>query len=87
LLTIPQKVDIFKRKIKNTPLSATFPKYLGTTDEEAIDFITKMFIAINKHDPKRISCRYTNSTDTQQAKQTLEAVRNTLMRASSRSDV
>ncbi|KAL0478220.1 heterotrimeric G protein subunit alpha [Acrasis kona] len=81
IILVFNKVDIFAEKIKNSSLNKTFSDYYGDSPEEALAFITEKFLEVNKYDPRRIFCRYTDATDTEQVTEVFESSRKILIRS------
>ncbi|KAJ8655346.1 hypothetical protein O0I10_009035 [Lichtheimia ornata] len=61
------KVDIFKKKIRRSPIKHYFPDYSGPSKsyEHAIDYFRKRFELLNRNTKKQIYVHYTVATDTQ----------------------
>ncbi|KAJ8100050.1 guanine nucleotide binding protein, alpha subunit [Lipomyces tetrasporus] len=70
------KIDIFREKIKTSPLRIYFPDY----DKEDYDynqgceFILNRFVSLNKSDTKQVYTHFTCATDTTQIKFVMAAV-------------
>lgn len=59
------KKDLFREKIKNSPLTLCFPEYSGSlTYEDAASFIQTQFEAKNRCETKEVYCHQTCATDT-----------------------
>ena len=76
------KVDLFREKLKNSPIKAHFPDYHGREGDEyaATQFFTNEFRAINKSVNREIYIHYTTATDTNLLKATMQAVQDILIR-------
>ncbi|EFX74455.1 guanine nucleotide binding protein, alpha activating activity polypeptide O [Daphnia pulex] len=69
------KKDIFKEKIKKSPLTICFPEYTGAQEyEEAAAYIQAQFEAKNKSTNKKIYCFKTCGMDTADIQFVLDAV-------------
>lgn len=75
------KIDLFKKKIKTSPLSQYFEDYQGPPDDyqEAATFLQKKFLALN-HAHLPIYTHWTCATDTRQIETVFAAVRETILR-------
>lgn len=75
------KIDLFREKIKKSPISAHFPDYTGgDTDEEAAkNYFASRFRAINKNSNREIYINFTNATDTNLLKVTMADVQDMLI--------
>jgi guanine nucleotide-binding protein subunit alpha, other len=75
------KIDLFRDKLASSPISAHFPDYRGKdNDEEAArNYFANRFRAINKNSAREIYIYYTNATDTNLLKQTMQAVQDMLI--------
>ena len=75
------KIDIFREKLAASPVKTHFPDYHGKdTDEEAAkSYFANRFRAINKNSSREIYIYYTNATDTNLLKQTMQAVQDMLI--------
>ncbi|KAI8145013.1 guanine nucleotide binding protein, alpha subunit [Fennellomyces sp. T-0311] len=60
------KVDIFKKKIRYSPVKAYFPDYSGPSKDhnQAADYFRKRFEMLNRSTKKQIYVHYTVATDT-----------------------
>ncbi|PVU95071.1 hypothetical protein BB561_002048 [Smittium simulii] len=69
------KIDLFRKKIPNNPLSNYFTDFEGGADPEAAgDYILKRFVSLNISDSKHIYTHFTCATDTNQIKFVMAAV-------------
>lgn len=75
------KIDIFREKLAVSPIKAHFPDYHGKdSDEEAAkQFFANRFRAINRNTAREIYVYFTNATDTNLLKQTMQAVQDMLI--------
>jgi guanine nucleotide-binding protein G(i) subunit alpha len=64
------KIDLFKEKLKTSPLTISFPDYKGSQNfEEAAEFIEMKFLQLNvSPDHKQIYTHLTCATDTENIK-------------------
>ncbi|KAI9277057.1 heterotrimeric G-protein alpha subunit (G-alpha, GPA2) [Phascolomyces articulosus] len=60
------KVDVFKRKLRFSPIKAYFPDYTGPSKDynQAADYFRKRFEMLNRSSRKQIYVHYTVATDT-----------------------
>ncbi|OAP65052.1 hypothetical protein AYL99_01024 [Fonsecaea erecta] len=75
------KIDIFREKLPISPVSAHFPDYTGKDgDEEAAkQFFANKFRSINRNSNREIYIHFTNATDTNLLKKTMEDVQDILI--------
>lgn len=75
------KIDLFREKLPVSSLSAHFPDYLGKDgDEEASkQFFANKFRSINRNTNREIYIHFTNATDTNLLKKTMEDVQDILI--------
>jgi guanine nucleotide-binding protein subunit alpha, other len=75
------KIDIFREKLTRSPIKAHFPDYPGKEgDEEAAKkYFSERFRSINKTTGREIYIYFTNATDTNLLKQTMQAVQDMLI--------
>jgi guanine nucleotide-binding protein subunit alpha, other len=75
------KIDLFREKIKKSPISAHFPDYTGgNADEEAAKtYFANRFKAINRNSSREIYINFTNATDTNLLKVTMADVQDMLI--------
>jgi len=75
------KVDLFKQKLKTTPIVNCFPDYKGNPQDtdEAIAFIRRKFFAKNKNPDKQIHTHVTCATDTNNIATVFNTVRKILL--------
>ncbi|KAI8141035.1 guanine nucleotide-binding protein alpha-2 subunit [Fennellomyces sp. T-0311] len=70
------KIDIFKEKIKYSPISKYFPDYKGLEGdfEQARTYFKKRFQRLNRNSEKRVYSYYTDATDTNLLQHVMVAV-------------
>lgn len=75
------KIDIFREKLARSPIKTHFPDYQGReNDEEAAKkYFADRFRSINKTTGREIYIYFTNATDTNLLKQTMQAVQDMLI--------
>lgn len=75
------KIDLFREKIRKSPISAHFPDYTGNdNDEEAAkNYFANRFRAINRNSSREIYINFTNATDTNLLKVTMADVQDMLI--------
>lgn len=79
LILFLNKCDLFREKIATTDLKVCFPDYTaGCNHDEALAFIRKKFVALNKNPDKEIFVHVTCATDTQMVSKVFSDVRETL---------
>ncbi|KAF1745136.1 hypothetical protein MXB_3765 [Myxobolus squamalis] len=75
------KIDLFEKKIKVSPLTKAFPEYIGSDNpDEAKAFILKKFMDVNPYPDKTIYSHFTCATDTKNIKFVFEAVKDSILR-------
>ena len=75
------KMDLFKEKLADKPIRDYFPDYSGAiTDVEAAQtYFAKKFKSLNRNPDREIYVHYTNATDTNLLKVTMESVQDTII--------
>jgi guanine nucleotide-binding protein subunit alpha len=73
------KIDIFKRKLPYSPISAYFPDFHGTSVRTAANYFADRFQDINRTRGRRIYTHYTNATDTKLLKTTMESIHDDIL--------
>ncbi|KAL1926641.1 hypothetical protein VTP01DRAFT_5536 [Rhizomucor pusillus] len=75
------KIDVFKEKIKRSPISKYFPDYAGPDDdfEQARAYFRQRFLKLNRNQEKRIYTHYTDATDTNLLQHVMVAVSDTIL--------
>ncbi|KNC95933.1 uncharacterized protein SPPG_08686 [Spizellomyces punctatus DAOM BR117] len=77
------KMDLFERKLKYSPVKKFFPDYEGSNDlKSAGRYFKTKFHAQNKTPEKKIYTHFTTSTDTKHMKVIISAVRDIVTRLS-----
>lgn len=75
------KKDLFKEKIRISPLTICFPEYQGSnTYEEASRYIETVFHGLNKSVGKEIYSHFTCATDTENIKFVFNSVADTIIK-------
>ncbi|KAG4087164.1 trimeric G-protein alpha o subunit [Neocallimastix lanati (nom. inval.)] len=86
LMLFLSKTDLFKKKIKVSPIENYFPDYTGGTDySKAITYFGSKFIALNKNKDKQIYTHLTWATDTKSMKVVFAVVTETVRRGNLKS--
>ncbi|KAJ6254000.1 guanine nucleotide-binding protein g(o) subunit alpha [Anaeramoeba flamelloides] len=76
LILFLNKIDLFKKKIKNKKLSVCFPDYEGGNDyDEVINYIKNKFQEKVKNTEKNLYIHYTCATDTKNVRYVFAAVK------------
>ncbi|KAL2402344.1 Guanine nucleotide-binding protein alpha-2 subunit [Exophiala dermatitidis] len=75
------KIDLFREKLPISPISAHFPDYTGGDADEnaAKEFFANKFRALNRNSNREIYIHFTNATDTNLLKATMEDVQDILI--------
>ncbi|CDS07444.1 hypothetical protein LRAMOSA01393 [Lichtheimia ramosa] len=76
LILFLNKIDIFREKIKTSPISQYFPDYQGPDDDvdQICIYFRKRFQRLNRNPSKRIYCHYTDATDSKLLEHVMYAV-------------
>ncbi|KAI8615279.1 G protein alpha subunit [Chytriomyces sp. MP71] len=81
MMVFMNKIDIFKTKLNSSPIANYFPTFTGpNTYENASDFFSRQFVALNKSPEKKIYVHYTWATDTNQMTKVLSTVNHIILR-------
>jgi len=81
LMLFLSKIDLFKKKIKRSPIENYFPDYDGGKDySKAITYFGGKFISLNKNKDKQIYTHLTWATDTKSMKVVFAVVTETVRR-------
>jgi len=73
------KIDLFEKKIKVSPLSKTFPEYTGGADfEQAKKFMEATFNGVKKNQDKKIHTHFTCAVNTENVEFVFQTVRRKL---------
>lgn len=75
------KIDLFRQKLPVSPVSNHFPDYKGNDNDEmaAAEFFATRFRAINRTAGREIYVHYTNATDTNLLKNTMQSVQDMIV--------
>ncbi|KAK5085589.1 hypothetical protein LTR05_004876 [Lithohypha guttulata] len=75
------KIDLFRDKLKKSPIRLHFPDYQGSDTNEvtARQFFANKFRAINKNANREIYIHFTNATDTNLLRTTMQSVQDILI--------
>ena len=75
------KMDLFKEKLTERPIREYFPDYSGQDGdfEAASKYFAGKFKALNRTEGREIYSHYTNATDTNLLKITMQAVQDTII--------
>ncbi|RMZ89451.1 hypothetical protein DV736_g3315, partial [Chaetothyriales sp. CBS 134916] len=78
------KIDLFRNRLATSPISRYFPDYTGKdTDEEAAkEYFANRFRSINRNINREIYIHYTNATNTDLLKATMQDVQDMLVQKS-----
>ena len=77
------KTDLFKEKISEKPISDYFPDYTGaSTDYKAAsEYFANKFRSLNRTEDREIYVHFTNATDTNLLKLTMQSVQDTIIQS------
>ncbi|KAG2206821.1 hypothetical protein INT47_007577 [Mucor saturninus] len=86
IILFMNKTDLFKKKLKTSPLKTYFPKYKGGENyDEACKFLMEQFQALTvKNSDKRVYTHFTCATDTKQIKFVMSAVNDIILQSTLR---
>ena len=75
------KIDLFKAKLAEKPVRNFFPDYSGAADDwsAAAEYFAKKFRGLNRTVDREIYVHYTNATDTNLLKITMNSVQDTII--------
>ena len=75
------KEDLFKGKLKTSPISKYFPDYTGgdTNEKAARQYFADRFRGINRNTDREIYIHFTNATDTTLLKATMQSVQDMIV--------
>lgn len=75
------KIDLFKEKVGVKPIRDYFPDYSGGENEVEAgkEYFAKKFKALNRTADREIYVHFTNATDTNLLKITMQAVQDTII--------
>lgn len=77
------KTDLFKEKISEKPVSDYFPDYTGASNDykAASEYFANKFRALNRTEDREIYVHFTNATDTNLLKLTMQSVQDTIIQS------
>ncbi|KAM0805707.1 guanine nucleotide-binding protein alpha-2 subunit [Usnea florida] len=77
------KTDLFKEKIAEKPVSDYFPDYTGASNDykAASEYFANKFRALNRTEDREIYVHFTNATDTNLLKLTMQSVQDTIIQS------
>lgn len=79
------KIDLFRAKLPNSPLSNTFPEYKGGANyDAACSFLLEKFVSLNKNPSKSIYAHYTDATDTRALAFVISAINDVIIQVNLR---
>lgn len=75
------KIDLFKEKLTDKPIREYFPDYSGTDGDYGAGsaYFAKKFKGLNRTPDREIYVHYTNATDTNLLKITMDSVQDTII--------
>ena len=75
------KTDLFKEKINEKPVSDYFPDYTGAKNDfdAAAQYFASKFRSLNRTEDREIYVHFTNATDTNLLKLTMQSVQDTII--------
>lgn len=75
------KIDLFKEKLTDKPIKDYFPDYSGAVDDynAASQHFADKFRALNKTEDREVYVHFTNATDTNLLKITMQSVQDTII--------
>lgn len=75
------KIDLFKEKLVEKPIKDYFPDYSGIDDDyhAGSEYFANKFRALNKTADREIYVHFTNATDTNLLKITMQSVQDTII--------
>ena len=77
------KIDLFKEKLVEKPVSEYFPDYTGAPDDynAASKYFANKFRSLNRTEGREIYVHFTNATDTNLLKITMQSVQDTIIQS------
>ena len=77
------KTDLFKEKISEKPVRDYFPDYTGAANDfqAASEYFANKFRNLNRTTDREIYVHFTNATDTNLLKLTMQSVQDTIIQA------
>ncbi|KAL8994722.1 MAG: hypothetical protein Q9169_005386 [Polycauliona sp. 2 TL-2023] len=78
------KIDLFKEKLVDKPVKDYFPDYTGLDDDynAASQYFANRFRSLNRTEDREIYVHFTNATDTNLLKITMQSVQDTIIQGS-----
>jgi guanine nucleotide-binding protein subunit alpha, other len=75
------KIDLFKEKVYDKPIREYFPDFNGGENEleAGKEYFAKKFKSLNRTPDREIYVHYTNATDTNLLKITMQSVQDTII--------
>lgn len=75
------KIDLFKEKLVEKPVSEYFPDYTGENGDynAASKYFANKFRSLNRTEDREIYVHFTNATDTNLLKITMQSVQDTII--------
>lgn len=77
------KTDLFKEKISEKPVRDYFPDYTGAANDykAAGEYFAKKFRSLNRTEDRELYVHFTNATDTNLLKLTMQSVQDTIIQS------
>lgn len=77
------KIDLFKEKLAEKPIKDYFPDYTGSDDDynAASQYFANRFRSLNRTEDREIYIHFTNATDTNLLKITMQSVQDTIIQS------
>ncbi|KAL8670323.1 MAG: hypothetical protein Q9168_005123 [Polycauliona sp. 1 TL-2023] len=77
------KIDLFKEKLADKPVKDYFPDYVGSDDDynAASQYFANKFRSLNRTEDREIYVHFTNATDTNLLKITMQSVQDTIIQS------
>ncbi|KAL9631481.1 MAG: hypothetical protein Q9204_004213 [Flavoplaca sp. TL-2023a] len=77
------KIDLFKEKLADKPIKDYFPDYTGSDDDynAASQYFANRFRSLNRTEDREIYVHFTNATDTNLLKITMQSVQDTIIQS------
>ncbi|ORY98719.1 guanine nucleotide binding protein, alpha subunit [Syncephalastrum racemosum] len=75
------KMDVFRRKLRRSPIKAYFPDYTGPSKDvdQVADYFCKRFEKLNRSAKKQVYVHYTVATDTQLLSHVMNSVSDSIL--------
>ncbi|KAL8874798.1 MAG: hypothetical protein Q9198_006752, partial [Flavoplaca austrocitrina] len=76
-------IDLFKEKLADKPIKDYFPDYTGSDDDynAASQYFANRFRSLNRTEDREIYVHFTNATDTNLLKITMQSVQDTIIQS------